>query len=76
MKEKVNKEEVFISRSDSFAIAGTTAGYTFSYSVDNTTWNDWEEATPANEICIIHGLGQGMYCKLKNNADDNVVVRF
>lgn len=60
--------------SHSCAIAQTTGGYTFQYSVDGEHFDSWSAATPANEILVVNGLAYGTYIRLSGNTDDNVLI--
>lgn len=76
MQGKINGEQPFKCLKDTFAVAGTSAGFTLAYSVDKVNWTEWEESTPANEELIVNGVTPYMWFKLVGNSDENVNAIF
>lgn len=71
----INGEEIFPAKSPQFVLGKSSSGYTLNYSgnYDPATgqgdWDAWEDATPANEQCIVNGAPEGMFFKLVGNTD-------
>lgn len=59
----------------SFAVSPSNNGYTLEYSVDNTNWTAWSEATPANENLVVNGIAKEMYFRLNGNQS-TVLITF
>lgn len=76
MQATIHGETPFKCLKDTFAIAGTSNGYTLNYSVDKVNWTAWEEETPAGETLIVNGATPLMYFKLDGNTDENVQAIF
>lgn len=74
MQIKVNGEQPFKSQKESFAVAGTSAGYTLNYSVDKENWSAYPQATPANETLIVNGVTPYMWFKLAGNSDEETLI--
>lgn len=64
----VNNEDAFSVPTRSFAIGASTNGYTLAFSVDGTTFTEYDEATDAGKNCIINGATKGLYYKLVGNV--------
>ena len=76
MQAVIHGEQPFKCLKDTFAVAGTSAGYTLNYSVDKVNWTAWEDETPANEELIVNGVTPYMWFKLAGNVDETVNALF
>lgn len=74
MQVFVSGEQPFKAKKGTFAVAGTSAGYTLNYSVNRVDWTAYETATPANETLIVNGVTPYMWFKLVGNSDEDVEI--
>lgn len=68
-------EAPFQVLSHSLGISPSESGYVLNYSADGISFTEWDEATPANENCMVLNFPKGMYFKLVGNTG-NVKVTF
>ena len=76
MTKTISRDNPFTVPCDKFMIAGTSSGYTFSYSVDGKIFTSWEESTPPNTNQAVVGCPLTVIAKLEGNTDDNVLIRW
>jgi len=76
MQGIIHGENPFKAIGSSFAVAGTSAGYTLQYSIDKVNWSSWDESTPANEELVVNGVVHYMWFRLRGNEDENVNAIF
>ena len=75
MQIKINGEQKFSAKKESFAVAPTSSGYQIAYSADGTNWTlDTDAIVPANENLIYLGSMQYAWYKLSGNTDNDVNV--
>ena len=76
MKLIVNGEEPFKAPASRFVIGQTSTGYTLEYGVDGENFTAWDEATEANTDAVVANAVPGMFIKLTDNTDSEVVVKY
>lgn len=75
MQIKIDGEQKFSAKKESFAVAPTSSGYQIAYSADGTNWTlDADAIVPANENLIYLGSMQYAWYKLSGNTDNDVNV--
>ena len=75
MQIKVNGEQKFTAKKESFAVAPTTSGYQVAYSANGIDWTlDPDAVVPANENLIYLGSMQYAWYKLSGNTDNDVNI--
>lgn len=78
MQIKVNGETPFKVMKNTFTVSKTSSGYTLEWCTFNSeNDNDWQaypQDVPADEGLICNGATPFTYFRLKNNADENVLV--
>lgn len=74
MKITVQGEKSFKVLTDQMLIGPSESGYTLAYSADNENFTEYDEATPANENCIVNGAVRYSYWKLVGNTGEVTVI--
>lgn len=75
MKITVKGENPFKAVHSTFTVAGTSNGFTLSYSTSpDKGFTNYSEPTPANEVLIVNGATPFTYFKLTGNTDDVEVI--
>ena len=76
MQVKINGEQKFSAKRESFAVAPTTSGYQVAYSADGgETWTlDADAIVPANENLVYLGCMPYAWYKLVGNTDNDVNI--
>lgn len=69
-KFKVEGETPFVIGARNFSIGYSASGYTLAYSVNGKDFTEWEDATPANEVCMVNGVTNGNTFKLVGNVGE------
>lgn len=75
MQIKIDGEQKFSAKKESFAVAPTSSGYQIAYSADGTNWTlDADAIVPANENLIYLGSVQYAWYKLSGNTDNETQI--
>lgn len=75
MQIKVNGEQKFSAKKESFAVAPTTSGYQVAYSANGVDWTlDADAIVPAGENLIYLGSVQYAFYKLVGNTDTDTLI--
>ena len=74
MQIVISGEKPFRAQKETFAVGGTSAGYTLNYSADKETWTAYPDAVPANETLVVYGVTPYMWFKLAGNSDTEVTI--
>lgn len=75
MKVFIKGEEPFKVLQDTLTIGATTGGFTFAYGTSkDSVFTEYDEATPAGEVCIVNGVTPYSWAKLVGNTDEEVEV--
>lgn len=70
----ISGETPFQVMAHSFSVSPSTSGYTLAYSADGIGYTNYSEATPANEVLIVNGVGNNMFFKAVGNTDSITIT--
>lgn len=70
MTLKVTGEQKFQVLAHSMTIGYSESGYTLCYGAGDGNFTEWDEATSANEVCMVVNFAKGTYFYLKNNVGE------